>query len=72
MINFNLKPTHIFGILLCSILLSLLLHRPNISTEIRGIHAWRQTQTAWNIRNFVRHDANILNPRISHLLLRFR
>ena len=66
MINFNLKPAHIFGILLCSILLSLLLHRPNISTEIRGIHAWRQTQTAWNIRNFVRHDANILNPRISH------
>lgn len=66
MTDFNLKPSYVFGVLLCSILLSLLLHLPNISTGIQGVHTWRQSQTAWNIRNFVRHDANILNPRTSH------
>lgn len=34
--------------------------------EIQGVHTWRQSQTMWNIRNFARHDANILNPRVSH------
>lgn len=45
---------------------SLLLHRPIFTTEIQGTHAWRQSQTAWNIRNFCRHEDNILNTRVSH------
>lgn len=57
---------YIFTLLICSILASFLMHTSNINTEIRGIHNWRQSQTAWNIRHFVRDDANILNPRISH------
>ncbi|NJN78975.1 MAG: glycosyltransferase family 39 protein [Saprospiraceae bacterium] len=57
---------YIFILLILSILVSLLMHTPNLKTEIRGVHNWRQSQTAWNIRNFVRHDANILNPRISN------
>ena len=41
--------------------------RHNIfTTDVQGIHTWRQSQTMWNVRNFYRHDANILNPRISH------
>lgn len=31
--------------------------------NIQGSHLWRQSTTMWNIRNFTRHDANILNPR---------
>ena len=44
----------------------LLVHRPDISKDIIGRHNWRQSQTMWNIRNFARHDGNILNPRVSH------
>lgn len=51
-------------IFLClGICLSFLLHVKSISTDIQGLHSWRQSQTMWNIRNFVRHDSNILNPR---------
>lgn len=60
------RSKYIFILLILSILVSLLMHVPNLKTEIRGAHNWRQSQTAWNIRNFVRHDANILNPRISN------
>jgi len=47
------------------LLFGFLLHLPQISLDIQGIHTWRQSQTMWNIRNFHRHDANILNPKVS-------
>lgn len=40
-----------------------ILHFQIIDLEIQGKHSWRQTQTMLNVRNFVRYDANILNPR---------
>lgn len=49
-----------------SFILSLLLHLSPLQKDITGVHSWRQCQTMWNIRNFTRHDANILNPRVSH------
>ncbi len=52
-------------ILSAFILLSLFQHIPHIHKDIQGIHCWRQSQTMWNVRNFVRHDYNILNPRIN-------
>lgn len=52
--------------LLVGIVLSFLLHFKSISTDIQGLHSWRQSQTMWNIRNFVRHDQNILNPRTNN------
>ena len=42
------------------------LHRNILTLDVQGAHAWRQCQTMWNVRNFVRHDANILNPRVSY------
>jgi hypothetical protein len=48
-----------------TMLLSLVLHIKIFNKEIGGIHDWRQCQTAWNIRNFLRHDNNILNPRVA-------
>jgi len=51
------------SILLGLIGLSFLFHADSINQDIQGLHSWRQSQTMWNIRNFVRHDANILNPR---------
>lgn len=48
------------------VLISLALHRSLLVEEVRGLHAWRQAQTMWNIRNFERHDANIMNPRASY------
>ena len=41
------------------------MHLPQLNLDIQGIHAWRQSQTMWNVRNFHRHDANILNTRIN-------
>lgn len=49
-----------------AILVSLAFHRLWFYSEIKGGHSWRQMQTMLNIRNFYRHDANILNPRINH------
>lgn len=49
-----------------SFLFSLFMHRKIMELDIQGAHAWRQTQTMWNIRNFIRHDGNILNPRVSY------
>ncbi len=53
-------------ILFTAILLSVLLKLHVLPLEIQGNHAWRQSKTALNIRNFVRHDSNILNPRVAH------
>jgi len=53
-----------YALLLCiGIALSFVFHVHLISQDIQGLHSWRQSQTMWNIRNFVRHDGNILNPR---------
>lgn len=51
--------------LIIFLIVSLIQHKEHIQTDIQGIHSWRQSQTMWNIRNFVRHDNNILNPRIN-------
>jgi hypothetical protein len=59
------KYLHIF-IIAITIISSLFLHRHIFNKDIIGVHSWRQCQTEWNIRNFYRHDANILNPRVSH------
>lgn len=57
-----------FGVLVLTAFLavSFVQHLPFIRTDIQGIHAWRQSSTMWNVRNFARHDPNILNPRVSH------
>lgn len=53
-------------VLALGVVISLALHQSLLLDEIRGRHSWRQAQTMWNIRNFERHDANIMNPRVSH------
>jgi len=55
-------PRHLF-ILFVLIMISFVQHKDHLNKEIQGIHSWRQSQTMWNIRNFARHDNNILNPR---------
>lgn len=55
------------AILFGFVLLNLIQHRSYLNLDIQGIHAWRQSQTMWNIRNFSRHDANILNPKVAAL-----
>lgn len=56
------KKKHIL-LLLPFLIISFFQHLPFISQDIQGVHSWRQSVTMWNIRNFTRHDANILNPR---------
>ena len=34
-----------------------------VTEGVIGRHVWRQSQTMWNVRNFVRDDFNILNPK---------
>lgn len=46
---------------------SLLLHGNVLGRELTGYHVWRQSITMWQVRNFMRYDANILNPRIAPL-----
>jgi len=46
--------------------ISLVQHWNKFDLDIQGKHAWRQSATMWNVRNYVRHDPNILNPRLSH------
>ena len=58
------KKLSIF-ILFFVVAISFIQHSPFINLDIQGIHSWRQSQTMWNIRNFVRHDNCILNPRIN-------
>ena len=53
-----------FGFL-ASLSLSALLHGPVFDLDIQGIHNWRQAQTMWNVRNFVRYDNDITHPRAS-------
>ena len=62
----GLKDKIYFLVLIFSMLLSFVMHYKTLDVDIRGIHTWRQSQTMWNVRNFYRHDANILNPRVSH------
>ncbi len=53
------------ALLVLGIITSLALHKSLLGDEIRGWHSWRQAQSMCNIRNFERHDANIMNPRLS-------
>ena len=46
-------------------LLSMAMHWRIFSTDLVGVHLWRQSQTQLNIQNFYRHDFNILNPRVN-------
>ncbi len=46
-------------------LLSMAMHWRIFSTDLIGVHLWRQSQTQLNIQNFYRHDFNILNPRVN-------
>lgn len=64
------KKQIVYGFLII-ILISLLCHLPYFSIDLQGHHAWRITQTGWNIRNFVRHDFNIFHPRVSHFNSQF-
>lgn len=58
------KNTHrIFLFLLLIPLVSGAMHWRIFTTDLMGIHLWRQAQTQINIQNFYRHDFNILNPR---------
>lgn len=49
-----------------SFVLSFILHLNRFDKDLAGHHVWRQSQTQLNIRNFYRHDSNILNPRVAH------
>jgi 4-amino-4-deoxy-L-arabinose transferase-like glycosyltransferase len=44
-------------------IVSTVLHWRIFTTDLVGIHLWRQSQTQINIQNFYRHDFNIMNPR---------
>lgn len=48
-------------------IVSIVLHWRIFSTDLIGVHLWRQSQTAINIQNFYRHDFNIMNPRTNSL-----
>ena len=61
----NQRPYVYKFVLVMTVLLSTIMHRGKFNKELSGIHTWRQTQTQWNIRNFYRHDHNILNPRVA-------
>ncbi len=62
----NLKDTiskHPLLFFLLIPIVSIGLHWQIFSTDLIGVHLWRQSQTAINIQNFYRHDFNIMNPR---------
>jgi hypothetical protein len=61
------KQTLPLLIVLFTLLLSGGLKKEVFRLDIQGRHTWRQAQTCINIRNFVRHDFNILNPRSAEL-----
>jgi len=50
-------------IVAAAVLLSIFLRLEVFTLPIQGKDMWRQSKTAWNIRYFIRQDANILNPR---------
>jgi Dolichyl-phosphate-mannose-protein mannosyltransferase len=58
--GFNIR--HLFWFLP---LLSMAIHWRIFSTDLIGVHLWRQSQTQLNIQNFYRYDFNILNPRVN-------
>ncbi len=60
-ITAQLSPTRIWWL---AVFISLALHWRIMPTDLSGKHLWRQSQTQINIRNFYRHDFNILNPRV--------
>jgi hypothetical protein len=60
--SIGLKPQQL--ILIVTLVTSLTLHFSIFNRDLIGIHAWRQMQNQWNIRNFYRYENNILNPRI--------
>ncbi|MDZ4748102.1 MAG: glycosyltransferase family 39 protein [Saprospiraceae bacterium] len=62
-----MKNIRAFLIVLAAVLVSTVLHLHVFTLPIQGKDTWRQSKTAWNIRYFVRHDANILNPRQPYL-----
>ncbi|MBB4080697.1 hypothetical protein GGR28_003332 [Lewinella aquimaris] len=51
---------------LFSLLVNFGLHWRIFPQDVQGKHNWRQSQTMWNVRNFVRYDNDIFNPRVSH------
>ena len=59
---FQSRRLHL-GLLTLVLLTSLGQRAEYLNQEPIGRHVWRQSQTMWNVRNFVRHDFNILNPR---------
>lgn len=60
----NSGSTKYFLALVVLFAFNFLLHLNTVQRDVQGLHSWRQSQTMWNIRNFARHDANILNPRV--------
>ncbi|WP_420459624.1 glycosyltransferase family 39 protein [Neolewinella sp.] len=60
------RPSLIALGFLVSLALSALLHRSVFTLDMQGRHNWRQAQTMWNVRNFVRYDNDITHPRVSH------
>ncbi len=54
-------------ILIIAVLLSAMLRWRIYTTDLIGIHLWRQTQTQWNIKNFADYSLNILYPRTAAL-----
>lgn len=58
-----MKYFNLFSIVLvASLIVSGLLHEDKFPMDIQGIHTWRQSLTMINVRNFIHHDQNILNP----------
>lgn len=48
-------------------LLGLLMHMHIFPQELRGVHAWRQCETASNVVRFAREDMDILHPKVFSL-----
>ena len=61
----HLKSKVHWIILVVTIVSSTLLHWDIFNKDLIGVHLWRQSQNEWYTLNFLRHDNNILNPRIS-------
>jgi len=66
LLTYSFSKKQITCIVLVIIGISFLCHLPVLNLDIQGKHAWRQTQTMWNIKNFTESDPNIINPRVSH------
>ena len=62
-----MKTTSAILVGITAVLLSIFLRLEVFTLPIQGKGTWRESKTAWNIRYFVRHDANIFNPRQPYL-----